>query len=1489
MFKSVSFKRARKTFFSAIIFIFSILFILNTPVFASSIDWLYSDAEKMVDDSIGITTEQSTGFWQGTVELAQHPMVSLNHAEANASVSKYLYIKLAVENPNNIDILFTVNRKYHFSEGIIFKLSGFETSGDTITYRFDCSSMDKWSFGINPLLLEFNGCKKGAKIKLYNIGVSTKALGSVDGAEVKNGRIDVIKIHQNDRMAAFHQTLVSTDELKPNSMLETYMDDKFSHVVHYQLAKIAPSIMLDGNAYGCRFAYDVDTNPIYGGVLSTYRIGGVKLKTEIIPLMRGRDEQAWYGVALYRISTEPATAIRIKCGEGSEMSGFTDNRALRLRSDKVGAAADTAISDDGVYLLNSEGHSLTVGVQATGQTNIVEGDGGGKILDVSFESGRGEMLLSFSADADEAKELLRLDAGVARKEVQQHYNKLLQSKIKTPSPVLDEAFKHAIITNEYVWLNPYGWMECIHHWTAMWHMQNSAAACWLGQEERSKACLKSYSEKMTPDGQIMHLVPGGHTFRSFGGSNQFYLWQGKHYLDFTNDHSMREYLSPYFDKAIKLTYDEYDPDGDMLLGWGFQIGNQEDFIVTPYNGTTPTIEGIQMLRARADMAKEFGDVETERIFRNRINIAMSRLKSELWQKDIGRFIYFKDPDGNKRLDGQYHTFIYPSIYDITDPLDNWSSIRHVRDRLTNEDGGVYCSNQFGEHVNGTWGMQAGAAQQPWAAMGLAAVGLRNEAYRPLKWIAEFVNDEVHKGSWPEVAFEVMPAYFSPPSGLYIQAMVEAIFGLKLNKPDGILSISPSFPDDWPEAELSLPHFQVRYEKENNTYRYEVDSNELFKRKLRWKLPVGDVVSARLNGKKTPYQVAPGVGCIVVSVDTKAMKSSEFVIKLKPSNYLVEQPRSIAEGDAFTLNVKDCEIVRVDDRADVLSSLEIKDGRVLKGRVGDGLLGDYLKYGRLGLMNFARRSFFILCRTRAGTEFWVPVDITILPRSEATFIGQLQKDGTVEVKIRNNTSSALSGTVGISAGRYDVFFDVDILARSEETYTAKIPEKAIGLLSVGDNRTTLTLPDGSILEPVLTASDIFRDVEQLNKYAAERIVSIELPENLLRDDTQWKQWSAVYTYPHGQWANSRPVLEGLNASKIQIPQLPGVVFKINDRKVVPVSARAGQPFVEIDLKQQPYKKIYLLVACLADNHDMFAQLGQITVQRKNIDTEQARQIGPGQFVKKLYMPGDLDWWSPESIVGVFSTAKRERKDRYGLLPLLKENESDWTLAKPPAFPQIEYWATGLSYRTLSAEMNVIEVDMGKMTIADSLRVSTNGPDACLAVIAVSGETTGGVKHLDSTPWMPDSKFREPRTVFEITDANSVKDWTFEGDAFSVASVKPLFDIPTLNTLARGESVVGKAVSPDFVLIEGDQFLNIICHGGRSKSENGAGLLAIDLVDSTTGQLLERTLANGSHKLQGQAVNVEKWTGRTVHLEVIDKNSDSSYAWIGISKASISYKK
>ncbi len=76
-------------------------------------------------------------------------------------------------------------------------------------------------------------------------------------------------------------------------------------------------------------------------------------------------------------------------------------------------------------------------------------------------------------------------------------------------------------------------------------------------------------------------------------------------------------------------------------------------------------------------------------------------------------------------------------------------------------------------------------------------------WKPLLAMAQWAQDPRRPGSWPETGPEPTPAYFTPPAGLYISTVIEAMFGLKPDVPNGYLEVSPSFPDHWPEATLAF--------------------------------------------------------------------------------------------------------------------------------------------------------------------------------------------------------------------------------------------------------------------------------------------------------------------------------------------------------------------------------------------------------------------------------------------------------------------------------------------------------------------------------------------------------------------------------------------------------------------------------------------------------------------------------------------------------------
>ncbi len=1108
-----------------------------------------------------------------------------------------------------------------------------------------------------------------------------------------------------DRMAAFHQTLVATDEVHPNSSVDTYLNDKYTHTNTYKLAKIVPFVKDGDSAVYVDQAENVNVLPKPGAVTGSFDLNDVSVITEITPLAIGRDEQAWMGVALYQIESDGP--LYVKCGGGGRVYAFDDQRrCIRLHDNSVGREDHTVEEKQGYYQLAAEEHPLSVAVNSSGKAAIVDGDDGGEILEIAFEEGKNWILVAFSEDAENLATLIDVEPDEQKQKVEEHYEQLLEIRIDTPVETLNDAFKHALITLEYTWLPPWGWMECIHHWVSMWHMHASGAAPWLGQADRARSSIIEHSDLM-PDGAAPQLAPGGHVHRDFGGSNQYFNWQLQNYLEFTADQQMYAKMGPIMDRVIESTFSEYDHSFNSLLGWGLQVGNQEDFIVTPYDGTTPSIEGIQMLRNRADIARAAGDEALAEELLARVDRMIDLIRSKLWMPDLGRFAYYKDPMGTVALDGQYHTQIYPVIYGLTDPLDSYMTMRHIRDRLSNEDGGVYASNNFPIHANGTWGMQAGAAQQPWAAWGFSEAGFRNNTYRPLKWISEFVMNDDHRGAWPEVAAETVPAYFSPPAGLYLQATIEALFGLNKDGRDNTLTISPSFPDDWEQASLALPEFNAEFSRRGNVLRYEITNEETLDYKLRWMIEPAYVEQVRINGRRARFEIEPGVNCVLVSAEAPAGNEINIEIRLRPQSHAVDYPKSVAQGDNFQVNLSGARIIEVDDRAGLFDDFKA-DANGLKATFSDNLVDDYLAYGRLGQLNFSQRTAFVLLETRRGFQYWKPLNVVVLPRWEVAPLKPVQGN-TLHFTLRNNQHSDIDGKGFLEFNGQSVAFDYEVEARSEKTISVALP--ASDRLKPGQNSASVMLPDGDTIDLTFKA-DMPIDTDTLRH--------VDLPETLLKPDSDWNNWQQFYGAPHAPWGLSSAPLTDIDDPLIEIEEIEGLTFKLHPGHLIPVSYRAGSRDVQIPMPDQPISKVYVLLLPLLDNHTMFMPAAELILEVDEDLTGITSQRGISTLNKRLYMPGDLDWFTgtDDYSAGFYTTRDGSPENRHGLLELLSPTCADWAEGMPPAFPQPIYWSQNIHFMAPVATFNVIEFQLPEPLKLQSLAVRTLSMDAAVAIAAIS---------------------------------------------------------------------------------------------------------------------------------------------------------------------------
>ena len=308
-----------------------------------------------------------------------------------------------------------------------------------------------------------------------------------------------------DRMAAWNYSLVRTYELAPVSRLLTYVRENYG-IQYTALARIVPQIEIDGKTYSASQAENIQVEDFPGGVVARFTLGGVRVETRFTPLLVGQGEPTRVGAAVYRIETTPATPVQLIVGESYwQRSAFEDmNKSPFTPLD----AHDNRITrQEGTYLIRTAEHGAITGVRTKASVTVQSDGKKGEFMECSLPKGSGELLLTFAEDPDRVLELSEMNPDKALANVKRHYDELLSNRIETPDTLLNQAFASALLTLEYTWVPPYGWMECIHHWTSMWHMQQTVAAEWLGQTDRSRITTLTQGELINSDGSIPIWLP----------------------------------------------------------------------------------------------------------------------------------------------------------------------------------------------------------------------------------------------------------------------------------------------------------------------------------------------------------------------------------------------------------------------------------------------------------------------------------------------------------------------------------------------------------------------------------------------------------------------------------------------------------------------------------------------------------------------------------------------------------------------------------------------------------------------------------------------------------------------------------------------------------------------------------------------------------------------------------------------------------------------
>ena len=1125
---------------------------------------------------------------------------------------------------------------------------------------------------------------------------------------MKKNENDIVPSLNNldERATAFQKCMVFMRQAYPNSAVMTYDNINARGAEHVLLAKFVIGL---GENTPEWITYDKTTadttaDNIPGGLLAKIGLenGEEPFSATWRPMICAEYTQAWEGGAVLHLHSDKPRRFWLKFGNGNiAFMHFSPNE--NMKGNDIDCQEGSCEQKDDCIIIRRKERNIITSVSGVFDKVSIEKrpeteEGYGTYTIASAYGSDVYVTVGFSESEDRAVELSKADPVYEEKKVVDYYDNLLSNwKLNTPDPILNEAFDHALLNVEYAWLYPFGWIESIQHWPTMWHMEHTAAEEWNGRYERVKRCLRSQMEHVFPSGAIPDMCPNHTGRRDWGGNNHFFMREVEHYVKMTGDLEFAAECEPFIEKALWQSFTEYDPTDEGVIAWGTQIGNQEDFESTPGKGAATGIEGVQMMAIMAYIKKLLGKNKEAAEYEKIAARCLNKWRKTLWLKDLGRPAWYEDINGEKRLETTYHGITYPVIYDRIDDADKVSALDHLINRLSGPEGEIYQTNHFGDHCYDwvpTWGMQCGSDMQPFATFAYALAGMKNQAIKPLSFIAKRVCDEYQRGAWPETANEKRFAYFSPSAAVFSQGIIESIFGLKRDKIENTTTISPAICDSWPFANLKLPEAELAYTAVENGFTLNIKIADSTVKKVNVMCPPASCIKATVAGKTLSKVPVHHCGWSSAEFELGTDEDITVTCTWELIKITCEYQESIACSDKWQVSVSgDVSFIGVDDRCGVLADYTWENG-MLSGNIRENLMDEYEKYGWFGRTNFARRMIFLKLKHKEQT-FLYPCPITVLPKIYCS--GVLTESGNaVDVEIRNQMAQELTGQWHLVYNKSSYTAQATVAGRSKAVVRFDIPNGK-EIFSPGKNKAYISGPVVCDVTIEATISDA-------------RVVSLPL------DDAQCKPllyWKEIGLHPsHGHMMQGPDhFMKDLWEKYKTIDILDGVELPLNPNGYIPFS-RQKHPVVTIPLDGKNIKKIYLLCCAFIDNHDVFSKILTVEAEAEKKDAF-IRPI----YKYDVYCPGQIDMGFGNDVIAGFATYVNG-VDRKYIPEFPEKNQSDYANVAPPQYPQRYLWCENKAVDCANTVFNLIEIDLGEYREMKELRVIACEADAAGGIYAIA---------------------------------------------------------------------------------------------------------------------------------------------------------------------------
>jgi hypothetical protein len=275
-------------------------------------------------------------------------------------------------------------------------------------------------------------------------------------------------------------------------------------------------------------------------------------------------------------------------------------------------------------------------------------------------------------------------------------------------------------------------------------------------------------------------------------------------------------------------------------------------------------------RAAAKLAKIIGKDHT--IYEKEAEQILRAMKNRLWLKDRGYFAEFQDKFGNQLLHDKPGLWTIYHVADayILDEFDNYQNTQYINNYLPHIPISVKGQEHDGLYTLATttwqpytWSVNNVAlAENLQAALAYWQSGRSDEAYRLWKSnVIESMYHGISPGNFQQLshydAFRgELYRDFADPIGVASRTLTEGLFGVFPKLLDNQIIIRPGFPSSWDFAEIELPEWSYKFNRDANHIKFDIQTNYPNPVTLKFELPVQTtkVLTVKVNGNPVHWTI-----------------------------------------------------------------------------------------------------------------------------------------------------------------------------------------------------------------------------------------------------------------------------------------------------------------------------------------------------------------------------------------------------------------------------------------------------------------------------------------------------------------------------------------------------------------------------------------------------------------------------------------------------------